>query len=300
MNDFVNQGCDTRTALTRVLKKYRKAAKAAGMDLLHRQAPESLHDVRVVTRRARSILKQSEGIVREKYRRRLSKCLREFGDRTNLARDIEVFLADLPRYQQQLPEQSQVFLQQLEQSLQQQLQQEEDSIRQQIIGKKFRRMLKIWKDCLRGKLFKQQNVTSGKDSIGDWSRIKTSELLHAMVDDSTHLACSGSDKDLHAFRIDAKKLRYWVTEFEFLLSEQDRQLFLSHLEKIQQELGRFQDISSQLRQLPIRSQAESLQAAQPLIELLQQLHVQQGARCKPLISEFIALPQIQRLMAEDV
>lgn len=191
---------------------------------------ESLHDFRVALRRLRSLLRNYRKIIN--LEQPLMGQLRELQGQTNLARDREVFIAQL--------QQCEAGHATLCASLQQQLQQEYQRLHRQL-PTRWELLLPLLDAPLM-----PISPPLYPSTFGRLARKLGRRQLGRLVDGLQHLQQGWDEALLHRLRIRGKRLRYLLEPFA---SESGGKECLEALKAFQDELGNYRDLQLLLHHL---------------------------------------------------
>ena len=209
---------------------------------------EDLHQFRVVLRKIRAILKLFSFAFKDEFVIPLEKKLSQIMKVSNKARDIDVYLAKLPLYQQSLP----ISLQKSLIILQEYLKKEQ--IKAKIELQEFLKDAFYCHTMQELKEFAQNKSSFAfKDGFSKPIIIEAKELLishfQKFVNNAKKLEQKSPSKKYHKVRIKAKELRYSLDFFSKVLDNKSYQKVENRLRKIQNILGDFHDLSVEQKQL---------------------------------------------------
>jgi len=230
-------------AMRHILQDYLKIILKNRDDILKSTEPESLHDFRVYLRRSRTLLSQfSSRLPAENIllaRENLSTLFRQ----TNSLRDLDVYLLSESEYRRMLPEKLQPGIAPLFRRLRLQQKRELNRVREWLVQTESVQRLSEW-----------QNFIIHDLKFSD-EPAKTSELLSEVLEKRfRRLIRKGkrmqpqTDTDsIHAVRIEAKKLRYFIEAFQNYFEAAGTTELLKRLRKMQTSFGNFNDLTIQSR-----------------------------------------------------
>ncbi|NTV01472.1 MAG: CHAD domain-containing protein [Chlorobiaceae bacterium] len=208
---------------------------------------EFLHDFRVATRRARSILRQVRSVFDPHRTAWALALLREFGKRTNTLRDHDVCLLRKDEYLAILPSELRPGLEIFYRELSDERRQLHRQLCAYLAGAEYRNAMQEFGAFIScGELPDQElapcsalpTKTAACKTIGKaWKKV----IVHGR-----RIASRSDDKELHELRIECKRLRYLLEFFSSLLPAKASSGLIGHLKELQENLGDFVDVSVQI------------------------------------------------------
>ncbi|NTW51014.1 MAG: CHAD domain-containing protein [Chlorobiaceae bacterium] len=208
---------------------------------------EFLHDFRVAVRRTRSILRQLNGVFDPHKTAWFLSGLRELGKRTNELRDCDVYLLRKEEYTKLLPAS-------LHDSLTPFFNDIDEARR--IRHKQFCRYLSSadyiafmdeWKDFIgHDQLPDQEQAPKSALPTKEIAARSIRKAWKKVIVHGRRIETKADDQELHALRIECKKLRYLFEFFSSLLPSRSAGRLIRHLKELQDNLGTFVDISVQM------------------------------------------------------
>lgn len=204
---------------------------------------EFLHDLRVASRRARSLLQTVKSVLSEDVNAYGLERYRWIGQETTTLRDLDVYLHDYPALEKTLSPEMRVAL---------------EPFRTLLIAER-KRALRHVKSLLASRAFAQftsgwAKQLSSKDSYAGIHADKTIGAIAAkailkryqrICDDGNAITDDSPAEDLHDLRKQGKKLRYLLEFFASLYPNDQIKPRIVSLKKLQDLLGTFQDCSVQ-------------------------------------------------------
>ncbi len=209
---------------------------------------EFLHDYRVAIRRIHSLVKQLNGVFDAADTAYYLHHFRELGKRTNTLRDLDVSLLRKNGYFSYLPP-----------SLQPQLQLffSDIAASRRTLHKQLRRYLSsgnyhsFLERC--EKFINQESPpeTAPDSSLStiSFARIAIKKAWKKVIRHGRRISPETTDAELHALRIDCKRLRYLLELFASIFPKKTTAQIIKKLKVLQDELGDFVDFSVQRRSL---------------------------------------------------
>jgi len=239
---------------------------------------EFLHDYRVAIRRTRSILARLQGILPPEELLTYKQAFRELGQRTNDLRDQDVYLLEADRFRELLPPAMRSSLNLFFTDLRNRHKKELRSFSRHIASEKHRRFLQEWESFLRSDHPSDPGTTPDARCIT--SDIAVSSIRKAWKKVLRHgrtTSPEATDTELHALRLDCKKLRYLLEFYSSLFPLKTLRRVVRQLKNLQDNLGLFVDLSIQQDYLDtylssLECEEESLRLAASIGGLLTALH----------------------------
>ena len=214
---------------------------------------EFLHDYRVAVRRTRSILKQLKGVYDPQETSYFLNAFKELGKQTNELRDRDVYLLKQGTYFQYLP----AFLQPSLQLFFRDIEASRRTLQKQfcryLASDTYLSFLEKWYEFVNRKTLPDpelapnaslSTITVGVETIKKaWKKV----IRHGR-----QISSATTDAELHALRIDCKKLRYLLEFFASIFPHKTITPVIRQMKELQENLGDFVDFSVQLQFLHIR------------------------------------------------
>ena len=209
---------------------------------------EFLHDYRVAIRRTRSILKQLKGVFDADETAYYLNLFRDLGKRTNELRDRDVYLLQQTNYFNSLPPFLQPSLTLFFDNI---------AVSQRTLHKQFSRYLssgtyksfvKEWEAYLnRSSHPEPEQAPNALLSTISVARETIKKASKKVIHHGRIISQETTDEELHALRIDCKKLRYLLEFFVSIFPHQSISPVILQLKELQNNLGDFVDFTVQLR-----------------------------------------------------
>jgi len=209
--------------------------------------PEFLHDLRVAVRRARSALGQLTGSYDERSHKPLREELRWLGEITGACRDLDVFLADLRSYQNELGSPTGGELAPLVEEVARQRAEQHAALRAALTSARLRRCLALW-HRLTEPPRRPPRAPEAQWPTAQVAAARVQRAYRRMRRHARRLPVPAPAEGLHRLRIDGKKLRYLLEFFASLWGSRGAAL-IRHLKELQDALGVFNDLAVQQRRL---------------------------------------------------
>lgn len=206
---------------------------------------EFLHDFRVAVRRTRSALTLIKGIFPDTIKERFKTDFAGIGKKSNELRDLDIYLLRKEQYLEMLPPGLRPGLENLFEIIRLEREDAHREFVKELESDSYRHSIESWENFLNEPVT-GEGVTeaAGAPVIGlakkrIRKRYKQAVRLGKQIDESS------PDGDLHALRIECKKLRYYIEFFESLFPESEVRDVIRHLKILQDNLGDFNDLRVQ-------------------------------------------------------
>lgn len=204
---------------------------------------EFLHDYRVAIRRTRSILAQLKGIFHDETIAPFRQGFRELAKRTNNLRDQDVYLLEADTLRAMLPERLRQGLEPFFEDLKKGRRTELGKFARYLATPHHAAFIKQWEAFLRN----PHAVTRNEGSIttGDAAEATIHKAWKKVLRHGRSIGKEATDLELHALRLDCKKLRYLLEFFATVYPDAVITPAIKHLKNLQDNLGSFVDLSVQ-------------------------------------------------------
>ena len=222
---------------------------------------EFLHDFRVAVRRTRSILRLLNGVFDPHQTAWFLSGLRELGKRTNELRDCDVYLLRKEEYTKLLPPSLHDSLIPFFSDVDEARRIRHKQFCRYLSSAEYVAFMEAWKDFIgHDQLPDQETAPKAALSTRYIAAGAIRKAWKKVIVHGRRIEVKADDLELHALRIDCKKLRYLFEFFFSLFPSRSAGRLVRHLKELQENLGTFVDISVQLKFL--QSRLESLQAGE--------------------------------------
>ncbi len=248
--------------------------------------PECLHKFRVAVRRSRSVLTQIKGVFPPAVTARFKRDLALVGRATNELRDLDVFLLDEARYRAMLPEKLAAGLEPLFAYLRQKRAAALANTLAFPNGAQYRQIMVEWQTFLHEPVPETPAAPHVAHPIYQVARKRIYKRYRRLVSQGMKILENAADEELHALRIEGKKLRYLLEFFQPLFPAAEIIYLIKQLKQLQANLGDFNDLQVQAdfllgaaADLPVTEESRpTLTAVGGLIALLhrEQMRVKQA------------------------
>jgi CHAD domain-containing protein len=258
---------------------------------------EFLHDFRVAIRRTRAALSQIKGAFPAPVTQRFRNHFAWVGSKTNRVRDLDVYLLKEERYKAKLPESQRDAIDPLFAMLRQERARAHAALVRQLHTRKYQDIMARWETFLAAPCDAALDAApSASRPILKLARKRIRKKGRAVVDSGMSLRDSREDKELHALRIECKKLRYLLEFFDSLFPEHQITAMVKQLRQLQDNLGDFHDLCVQ--QADLHTFAERFATSKPhapdvllamgsLINILESEKTAGGEKFPDLFADFV-------------
>lgn len=245
----VSAGAATRQVLAHLLETVRRNEDGARRNV----DPEFLHDLRVAVRRTRSALAQLEGVLEPAAVKRLQTELKWLGRLTGPVRDLDVQRLHLPEYRADLlPEEAQA-LDPLESFLSDQHAIHHGELVAGLDSPRYRKLLADWQGLVDSPPGGGVDGPLAEEPAVDVVRERIAKLQKRVLKRGKKMGDMAPMPALHRLRIDCKKLRYMLELFRSLFVSEEIGASIKRLRRLQNTLGRINDLDIQQRNLRTHS-----------------------------------------------
>ncbi len=205
---------------------------------------EFLHDFRVSVRKARSLLTQIKDVFTEDITAGFKNDLKTVGKHTNQLRDFDVYLLDESNYRQMLPERLRSGLTPLFALLKRKRRREASQIAAYLASAEYKAVVdEIETFCV------SETPSAGgvqaETPVIDTARRVISRRFKVIRKKGAVITEEAPEEAFHELRIECKKLRYLLEFFQSLFPPTDINTLIKQLKQLQDNLGRFNDLSVQ-------------------------------------------------------
>jgi CHAD domain-containing protein len=202
--------------------------------------PESVHQMRVATRRLRAALRAFRRVLpaepRKAFNREFKWVAAVLGD----VRDLDVYQDNLEHYTKELPEADGTYLSDFQQHLAKQWRQARKQLLECLSCDRYDQLKASFTEFLQSGPSEFGGKTVGSSTIGEVAKKAICSQHKAVLRDGRAIKSDSPDEALHTLRIDCKRLRY-LFEFFDPIYGQALSRWIKRLKKLQDVLGDFQD-----------------------------------------------------------
>ena len=207
---------------------------------------EFLHDFRVSVRRTRSALGQIKGVLPPATSVRFAREFAWLQEATGPARDLDVFVLELPALGTLLPARVRRSLGPLARLLEQRRRSAYADLARELDSPRFARLLADWRAFLLQPT--PQRPSGAPYALRPCAEVageRIRKVHRRAVREGAAISAVSPAADLHELRKTCKKLRYLVEFFHSLLERQTAEEAIASLKGLQDTLGRYQDLQVQ-------------------------------------------------------
>lgn len=222
---------------------------------------EFLHDLRVATRRSRSLLNNMKAAFPPATLQRHARELAWLGGVTTPRRDLDVYMLDFPRYRLCLPERQRADLDPFYDFLRGRRRSEQALLSRHLASARLDRFRRAWRRYLERPLPARPRALLATRAIGPVADKCIWRAYRKLLKDGAGISPRSADAAIHKLRKTGKKLRYLLEFFVSLYPQKRAKAIIKSLKGLQENLGEFQDLSVQSRKLRDFEQALSGQGA---------------------------------------
>lgn len=276
----------SRTIVSKMATTMLMAARAKEAGILQGNDIEELHQYRVCLRKTRSLISLLKEIYPVDTQQELKKQLGELTRSTNELRDLDVFLEGWDSYLKLIPKHINMGLMGLFEDLENQQIQAKLNVNLWLASQKYgyqiNSLLRFFSDPN-----KPEKTASSHKPIKVLVSKKIRKRYQKICQMGLSIQPTTPDKEIHAVRIECKKLRYLLEFFGSMFNHKAHKTILKTLKKLQDHLGHFNDYSVQQTLLKnyLETNAEQKELVAPISALLDAFRKhQQQARSELLTS----------------
>ncbi len=206
---------------------------------------EFLHDFRVAVRRTRSALGQIRGVLPAEAVARFRTEFAWLGELTGPTRDLDVHRIKLAACRSAFPPKVAADLAPFEEFLGRKRRQARRLLLAGLRSRRCRRLLDDWRAFLDGPPSPVEAAPSAERAIVDVASERIRRALRRSLKRGKAIAAGTPPEQLHALRIELKKLRYLLEFFRSLYEPVEVERLIGALKRLQDNLGDFNDLRVQ-------------------------------------------------------
>ncbi len=234
------------TAAQALRKLYLRLLKVMRQNIdgiCHDVDSEFLHDFRVSVRRTRSGLAQLKGVFDSETMVWADERFRLLGRRTNLMRDLDVYLLAREQYRQSLPAEVRPGIDLFFDHLQEQRKTAQRELSLFLKSEEHLAILNVWRSFLKEE--GNEHDDWGNKSVKLLADQAIRRRFRRICRDTVLLESDSRNEAYHDLRIQCKKLRYLLEFFASLYPPADMEALVDSLKNLQTGLGDFNDLHVQ-------------------------------------------------------
>ena len=203
---------------------------------------ESLHQLRIAIRRARSILREGRKVLPTLLAQSMSDDLAWLSSITGDARDLDTLVDHWPLYERMVEPKEANRLQVVIREVHYRRTDAYREMRAHLNGQRTITLINEWQVfMLDGTDFGDEG-SAAHDELKDVIAQRLSKAHQQLIKDCRAINSKSSDDDVHALRKDAKRVRYLAESFSEIFPKKNGDLLLPQLLNLQDTLGEFQDL----------------------------------------------------------
>jgi CHAD domain-containing protein len=210
---------------------------------------EFLHDFRVAIRRTRSGLTQLKKALPDGATTRFGQRFAVLGRGTNRLRDLDVYLLNRDHYRSMLDADLRSGLDPLFEKLARERKKQLKSLVGVLDGSGYLDLVREWRNALKTIDAPHLHNDTTAIPVGEFARKVIKKRHNCVIRMGRCIADDTPDTALHALRIECKKLRYILEFFASLYAPDIIGGFVKQLKHLQDNLGDFNDLSVQQKEL---------------------------------------------------
>ena len=243
---------------------------------------EYLHDYRVAVRRTRSALGQIRIVFPAETTLRYKEDFALVGRWTNDLRDMDVYLSAEKSYRAMLPGALQDDIDPLFELLRQKRSEAHKKVVEGLDSDSYAALISEWEAFLSESPVDDPTAPNAVLPIVDLARARIYKRYRRVVRTGRRLLEGATDDELHALRVECKKLRYLMEFFASLFPRKKIKYLIKQLKRLQRNLGNFNDYRIQQAYLFgiandwLRNDSESGQALLAIGSLIGTLEVEKA------------------------
>ncbi len=209
---------------------------------------EFLHDYRVAIRRTHSLLKQLKGVFDTADTAYYLRHFRDLGKRTNALRDLDVALLRQTTYSSYLPPSLRPPLELFFSDIAASRRALHKQLKRYLSSGNYRSFLEKWEKFITQESLPDASLTteSSRSTI-IVARSTIKKAWKKVIRHGRLISQEATDAELHALRIDCKRLRYLLELFQPIFPHKTTAPVIKKLKVLQDELGDFVDLAVQRR-----------------------------------------------------
>jgi CHAD domain-containing protein len=206
---------------------------------------EHLHDYRVAVRRTRSALGQIKGVFPQETTLRYKEDFALVGRWTNDLRDMDVYLSAEESYRSMLPQALQDDIGPLFDLLRQKRGEAQIIVVEGLDSEEYAALMAKWEAFLAEPSTDDPTAPNAGLPIVDLACARIYKRYRRVVKTGRRLLEGATDDELHALRVECKKLRYLMEFFASLFPRKKIKYLIKQLKRLQRNLGNFNDFRIQ-------------------------------------------------------
>jgi len=212
--------------------------------------PEALHDFRVAVRRTRSTLGQVRGVFPPFRREKFRESFAWLAGESNVVRDTDVLLEQLPGLVAEVCPENEADLQPLRLFLLGEREKAQRELVKVMRGLRYRRLLRSWRSFLeKPPAVTVRSAPNAQRPILEVAKERLTAVYQRIRKKARGFEEPVPAAELHELRIECKKLRYLLELFRSLFDAAEIGAAIAHLKHLQDLLGEMNDLEVQKARL---------------------------------------------------
>jgi CHAD domain-containing protein len=233
-----------RTASRRIIATYLAVARQNEDGIIHDLDTEFLHDYRVSLRRVRSLLSLFKGVWENDAQRQIRQRFSALMRITNRLRDLDVYVLDQDSYYELLPEPLHPGLDQIFAAFRRERTQQWRKLAAHLQSPHYQQEIAVLQTLFQTEDAIAPGVNADVLAL-DYARELIGKHYRRVCKIARKIDADTPDSEVHELRIQCKKLRYLLDFFTPILDKKIVRKLIKSLKILQDNLGRFNDYSSQ-------------------------------------------------------
>lgn len=234
-----------RRAVSDMILNYLHTARFYEEGIINDIDTECLHTYRVSIRKIRSLLSIIKDIYPPEDWQMLKVEFKEFQQETNRLRDLDVFLMEEDNYKVLLPEKFRDLLEPLFKQAQTDREQTYIKVKELLSTESYKTKARNLESYFE-QAYKIPPTVESRKTTKEVAQHHIKRIYRKMVKEIQLINVNTADEHIHELRIIGKKLRYLLEFFDPILDHSAQDKLLKALKKIQNDLGKFNDLSVQI------------------------------------------------------
>lgn len=232
-------------ATKEILRKLYEMMKANEAGIKADIDTEFLHDYRIAVRRTRSALSQIRKVFPQEETEHFKQSFRYLGQLTSDLRDLDVYLLSESNFEAKLSQEMRGDIVPLFDYLRLRREQALQEVIASLSSSEYARILEEWETFLNEPVPKTTKAANATLPIIDLARKRIYKRYQRVIKDGEYILTHMQEELLHDLRIECKKLRYLMEFFASLFPRKKMARLIKQLKKLQDNLGKFNDLSVQ-------------------------------------------------------
>lgn len=246
LNVPLDPDATARTAITEVLAVLADVMEINEEGMAAAWDTEFLHDFRVAIRRTRSLL----GQLKKQFPTEEIQPFRDefawLGQATGPLRDIDVYLMEIPEFQEMLPPAFRDYLEPVRDLLLKQQKVEQRKLKSLLRSKRYRNLMARWREYLRQPRPEPGPESGDQPNVVVVARARILSSYKRVLREGLAISDESPAENLHELRKSCKKLRYLIECFQSLFPADRIGTIIREMKQLQENLGEFQDLDVQI------------------------------------------------------